>query len=173
MQDEVSIQLANCNIYVSNDFGQLEFDYPKIIKSTAQQLLNVIDCPKAEKFELSMKLATNEDVQNLNRDYRGKNKPTNVLSFEEDLDDDFVNLQQDSGFTYVGDIIFAVPVLLKEAKEQNKIVEHHFAHLVVHSILHLFGFDHVEEKEAEIMESLEINILKRLEITNPYELKED
>ena len=166
---EHTIEFDSCNIFVSNEYNQeINFDYLNIIKKTVKELLNTLKCPKAEKFELSMKLADNETVHQLNKQYRGKDYPTNVLSFEEDLDDEFADFMDEEEFTYIGDIIFAVPVVEQQAKEQNKPVAEHFAHLVVHSVLHVFGFDHIDEKEAEIMEDIEIKILQRLEIKNPY-----
>jgi probable rRNA maturation factor len=166
---EHSLEFENCNIFFSNEYSQdLDFDYLNITKKTVKELLNTLKCPKAEKFEFSMKLADNDMVHQLNKQYRNKDYPTNVLSFEEDLDDDFVEFADENDYTYIGDIIFAVPVVIQQAKEQNKTVAEHFAHLVAHSILHIFGFDHIDEKEAEIMEDLEIKILHRLEIKNPY-----
>lgn len=174
MQDESSIiestlEFKNCTIYLSNEFNEsLNFNYEKIIKNTVKELLNTLKCPKADDFELSMKLSDNETVRQLNKQYRGKDYPTNVLSFEEDLEDEFSAFAEDDEPVYIGDIIFAMPVVFKQAEEQNKSIEDHFAHLVVHSILHVFGFDHIDENEAEVMEELEIKILQRLEIVNPY-----
>lgn len=167
---EHSLEFDNCNIYLSNEFAEdLGFDYLKTIKQTTVELLKTLQCPKAEQFELSMKLADNDTVHQLNKQYRGKDAPTNVLSFEEDLDDEFADFADEDDFTYIGDIIFAIPVVQQQAKEQNKPIEEHFAHLVAHSILHVFGFDHIDEKEAEVMEELEIKVMQRLEIKNPYE----
>tara|TARA_Y100001960_G_scaffold308422_1_gene365746 strand:- start:3360 stop:3893 length:534 start_codon:yes stop_codon:yes gene_type:complete len=166
---EHSLEFNNCNIYVSNEFSDdINFDYLDIIKKATTELSKTLQCPKAENFELSMKLSDNDTVHQLNKQYRGKDAPTNVLSFEEDLDDEFADFMDEEEFTYIGDIIFAMPIVFKQAEDQGKKVEDHFAHLVIHSILHVFGFDHIEEKEAEVMEELEIKILQRLEIKNPY-----
>ncbi|PPR08670.1 MAG: Endoribonuclease YbeY [Proteobacteria bacterium] len=166
---ENTLEFENCTIYLSNEYStELNFDYKNITKKTVKELLNTLKCPKAESFELSMKLSDNDTVQQLNKQYRGKDYPTNVLSFEEDLDDQFADFMDEDEPTYIGDIIFAVPVVLQQAQEQNKPVEEHFAHLVAHSILHVFGFDHIDEHEAQVMEDLEIKILQRLQIANPY-----
>lgn len=166
---EHTINLDDCTIYLSNEFSEnLDFDYLSITQSAVKELLNTLKCPKAEQFEFSMKLADNETVHLLNKQYRGKDYPTNVLSFEEDLDDEFADFMDEDEPTYIGDIIFAVPVVQTQAQEQNKPVAEHFAHLVVHSVLHIFGFDHIDEHEAEVMEDLEIKILQRLQIANPY-----
>ena len=168
--ETTTIQLDDCNIFVENAYEEpVLFDYQTIIKKAISELLITLKCPKAEKFEFSMKLSNNEEVHELNKQYRGKDYPTNVLSFEEDLEDDiFSGLEDEDEFTYIGDIIFAIPVLYKQAEEQDKSVQDHFTHLVVHSVLHIFGFDHIDDKEAEVMEALEIKVLKRLEIKNPY-----
>lgn len=104
----------------------------------------------------TVKISTDAEVQTLNNEFRGQDKPTNVLSFPDDSPD------------YLGDIIIASETVKREAEEQEISVDDHFSHLVVHGILHLMGFDHMEEDEAEQMEELEIQILAKLNIKNPY-----
>ena len=101
----------------------------------------------------------------LNRMYRQKEGPTNVLSFSCDVPEG-VPCQ------ILGDLVICAPVVEREALEQNKSLEAHWAHLVVHGILHLLGFDHMEDTAAEEMEALEIKILQDLGYTNPYEPQE-
>jgi probable rRNA maturation factor len=103
----------------------------------------------------------------LNQYYRHKQGPTNILSFPyvlpeniEDLNDDCVN--------YLGDLVICAPIVEKEAFEQNKALEHHWAHIVIHGVLHLMGYDHIDDAEADRMESKEIAILEKLHINNPY-----
>jgi probable rRNA maturation factor len=163
---EDSIELPCCNTFIAYESKtNLEFNYVSVIKQSLQEVLNTMACPKADKFEFSIKLVDEEEIQTLNKEYRDKDKPTNVLSFEYDLEDE---PNFDEEFTYIGDIAVCVPVVIGQALEQNKKTEDHFAHLVVHSILHLFGFEHIDDNEAEIMESLEIQILKKMQIANPY-----
>jgi probable rRNA maturation factor len=107
---------------------------------------------------VTLKFSTDEDVETLNHLYRGKKKPTNVLSFPNDEPP-------------LGDIIFAYETVKREAKEQKKTFRAHTLHLVVHATLHLLGYDHEKSKEAEEMEALEIAYLKRLAIANPYETR--
>ncbi len=109
------------------------------------------------KQELSIVLADNDFVQALNKEWRGKDKPTNVLSFPQDEP------------SMLGDIILAYETVAEEAEEQSKRFEDHATHLIVHGLLHLLGHDHEEDGEAEIMEALEIEVLNALNIKNPYE----
>lgn len=116
--------------------------------------------------ELTIRVTDNAEVQELNRDYRGKDKPTNVLSFP------FVaELPEGVEFDIplLGDIIIAEPTVAAEAAAQGKVYWHHFAHLVVHGTLHLLGYDHIEEQQAEAMEALERMILAGLDIPDPYQ----
>lgn len=106
--------------------------------------------------EVSVVLADDAFIQELNKTYRGMDKPTNVLSFPQD--EDF----------HLGDIVFARETIEREATEQSKDFENHLIHLTVHGFLHLLGYDHETEDEATEMESFEIQILDELGIENPY-----
>lgn len=114
-----------------------------------------------EDYEVSVLLTDDEEIQSLNNQYRGKDKPTNVLSFPQD--------EVIDGTVLLGDVVVAYETVLKEAKEQHKSEYDHFRHMLVHSVLHLLGFDHESEDEANEMESLEVSLLARLNISNPYE----
>lgn len=115
--------------------------------------------------EITLRFTTNQEIQALNRDFRNKDKPTNVLSFPFEVPE----FLQDEEPT-LGDIIIAMPVIETEAKEQQKTIIDHLAHMTVHGTLHLLGFDHIDDEEAEEMEALEIQILAKLGISNPYEI---
>ena len=108
--------------------------------------------------EVSVVLADDDFVHTLNKQYRGKDKPTNVLSFENE------------GIC-AGDIVVAYGVLVREAREQKKSFRAHLAHLLVHGTLHLQGYDHLTDKQADEMEHLERKIMKKLGYPDPY--KED
>jgi len=113
-------------------------------------------------FELTIRLVDINESQQLNSQYRGKDKPTNVLSFPFEVPDGIeLNL--------LGDLVICIDVMKSEAKSQNKILFDHWAHLVIHGCLHLVGFEHINDSDALIMESLEIKILAKLAINNPYQ----
>lgn len=111
--------------------------------------------------EINIKVVSAEESQHLNQSYRGKNKPTNVLSFESDLPDFVPN-------DFLGDLAICAEVVINEAEIQQKSCLHHWAHLCVHGILHLVGYDHIEQEDAIEMESLEKQILAKLGIDDPY-----
>lgn len=119
----------------------------------------ILPLTKVKAHELSISLVSDLQMKKINFQFRGKNKPTNVLSFP--------GLDQ----FFLGDIVIAYETLAREAKEQNKKFNDHLTHLILHSILHLLGHDHEEEKAAEKMEKLEIKILHQLGISNPYLIK--
>jgi len=115
-----------------------------------------------EEKEITVRFVDEEESHELNHQYRGKDKPTNVLSFP-------FECPPGVPLNLLGDLVICAPVIEKEASEQNKAVNHHYAHMVVHGILHLLGYDHIEDDEAEEMEALEIKILAQLSIDDPYQ----
>ena len=112
--------------------------------------------------EVAVRLVGEDEGRELNREYRGRDYATNVLTF---VYGDEMPLE---GMPLYGDLVLCVPVVVREAAEQGKAVEAHFAHLMVHGMLHLQGFDHEEPAEAEVMEALETEILAGLGIADPY-----
>ena len=119
--------------------------------------------------ELTIRIVDAQEMSELNGQYRKKDGPTNVLSFPCELPRDIILLMD---YPLLGDIIICPDVLLKEALEQGKILESHWAHIIIHGILHLLGFDHIQPDEEKIMQSIEIEILQQLKIANPYEYNE-
>lgn len=119
---------------------------------------------------ISINLANNDDVQQLNAQWRGKDKPTNVLSFPMIEVDDFEALSNtDDGEVLLGDMILAHQVCTAEAKEKGISLADHVTHLIVHGTLHLLGYDHIEERDGDHMEELEAKALASLGLANPYE----
>lgn len=131
-----------------------------------EQLTHWVGCvfsrhPDDDRLELTIRFVDEEESQALNSYYRGKDKPTNVLSFP---------FENPPGITLplLGDLIICHAVVAQEADEQQKPLAHHYAHMVVHGTLHLMGYDHIDEQEAEEMEQLERELLATLNIPDPY-----
>lgn len=115
---------------------------------------------------LTLRVVDEPEMQTLNNTYRKKNKPTNVLAFPNLMPDAVKQMLDEQ---YLGDIILCAPIVEMEAQEQHKRLEDHWAHMIVHSTLHLLGYDHILEQEAQQMESYEQAILKKLGFSNPYQ----
>jgi probable rRNA maturation factor len=148
-----------------------------VIELELQRLSRVDHEPTAAQFELWVETVLDDQVSDielvirivdepesaaLNEQYRHKVGPTNVLSFP-------VELPEGVETPLLGDLVICAPVVVREAQEQNKLVQDHWAHLVIHGVLHLLGFDHIEDQQAEQMEAEEIFVLKKLSINNPYQ----
>ena len=115
----------------------------------------------SEAAEVSIRLVDEAEMAELNSNYRGQSGATNVLSFPTDLPTD---LQ----LPLLGDIVICAPVVRREAEEQGKPLQAHWAHMTVHGALHLLGYDHIEDADAAVMEALETDILKQLDYPCPY-----
>jgi probable rRNA maturation factor len=118
--------------------------------------------PEHSEAEVTLRVVDLEEGRELNQEWRKKNYATNVLSFP-------IGEPIEQAPNLLGDIVICAPIVEKEAKEQGKSSEAHWAHLIIHGILHLQGYDHESDEEAKIMESKEINILEIIGYTNPYE----
>ncbi|RRS10535.1 rRNA maturation RNase YbeY [Pseudoalteromonas sp. J010] len=114
-----------------------------------------------KEAELTIRIADEQESQELNSQYRGKDKPTNVLSFPFDAPPGIE-------LPLIGDLIICPQVVYQESVEQEKTFHDHFAHMVIHGCLHLLGFDHINEKDAVEMETIEKQILASLHIADPY-----
>ena len=112
------------------------------------------------KTLISISFSSDKKVKELNNSFRKKRLATNVLSFPSNF--------KFNNTLFLGDIIFSIETILKEAKRDNKSVENHLTHLFIHAVLHLLGYEHETEEQAEKMENLEIEILSNLQIDNPY-----
>lgn len=118
------------------------------------------------KAEISVRICDADEIKMLNREYRGKDYATNVLSFPADLPPELK-------LPHLGDIVICAEVVEHEAREQHKPSEAHWAHMLVHGTLHLLGYDHIDDADADIMEALEVDILRGLNFANPYITEDD
>jgi probable rRNA maturation factor len=142
------------------------------INSQSQQIPSMSDLERwisaalhsqqLEEAEVSLYIVDETEGQELNSQYRGKDYPTNVLSFPADI-------PEEVGIPLLGDLIVCAPVVEREAQEQGKTLAAHWAHMLVHGSLHLLGFDHIEDAEAEEMEALETEIITGLGYPAPYQ----
>ncbi len=149
MQYFVDIQIATQNKNNLPSEQQLTTWFEQTAKSFCTQA------------EITIRIVDIPESQALNRDYRGKDKPTNVLSFPFEAPPEIeLNL--------LGDLVICRQIVESEAEEQNKDIFSHWAHMVIHGTLHLLGYDHLDDEEAEEMESLEISIMNALGFENPY-----
>jgi len=117
---------------------------------------------------LTLRLVDVSEITVLNHTYRKQNKATNVLAFPSTLPDEIMKLHP-----FLGDVIICPEVLEEESILQNVSLKAHWAHIVIHGILHLLGHDHLEDKETAIMQALEIKLLKALGFDNPYKMEDD
>jgi len=139
------------------DWTQALSDIDGVVSRAVAQILTVLKEPKLG--ELSIALVSDEQIQVLNRDFRHKDKPTNVLSFPDD-----------GPAPLLGDIVLALETITREAAEKSVPLAHHVSHLIIHGFLHLQDYDHETDETAGEMEALEITALAALNIDNPYEI---
>ncbi len=132
----------------------------KVIETTLRHLDVKQDC------EIGIACVDLDQSQQLNLEYRRKDKPTNVLSFLSEIPEEILPML---AARPLGDLVICIPVVLQEAAEQHKVPVEHFTHMLVHGTLHLLGYDHeISDEDADEMEALEIEILAKLDLNNPY-----
>ncbi|MEL0658770.1 rRNA maturation RNase YbeY [Psychromonas arctica] len=153
MELYVDLQLASENHQALPELAQFEAWVSATLIAASEQL--------RDEAELTIRIVDNEESQQLNHQYREKDKSTNVLSFP---------FQNPPGITLplLGDLVVCKEVVEKEATEQQKPLISHWAHMTIHGTLHLLGFDHIEEDEAEAMESIETKLMIELGYSDPY-----
>ncbi|MEM9279232.1 MAG: rRNA maturation RNase YbeY [Pseudomonadota bacterium] len=158
------MQLPHIEIGFSGVDESAFVDTSSIIKNAVKTTVSQAELEFPEEAELSVLLADDKTLRELNLKWRSIDKPTNVLSFPgEEID------PGEAGGVFLGDIAISVETTAREAALEKKSFDAHFTHLVIHGFLHLFGYDHDTEKQALQMESLETDILKTLGISDPYE----
>jgi len=152
MRTELEVQRATTLASVPND-GQF------------QLWVDAALAGKSNQFTLSIRIVDEAEAQRFNRDYRNKDYATNVLSFSPELPE---GLPAEIRQSQMGDLLICAPVVAREASEQHRPETDHWAHLTIHGVLHLLGYDHEHVDEADVMESLETEILAGLSIPDPY-----
>lgn len=150
------------------DYAQWQGVIDASIKDIEKAIDLTIEAVVKEKaqFEISILFTSDEAIQKLNKDYRQKDAPTNVLSFPQI--EKFSDIKKMQSPVMLGDIILAWETISWEAAQQEKVLAHHIIHLIVHGMMHLLGFDHMTDAEATEMEKIETEILHHLHIPNPY-----
>jgi len=151
----IDIQLATDHDYIPR---------PSLLRKWAKFALG----RKIKSAEITLRIVDGKEMKDLNETYRQKKGLTNVLSFPFTIPDE-VKLD----IPILGDIVICAEVVNREAEEQKKTPEAHWAHMIVHGVFHLLGYDHEEDSEAQIMETLETEIMQQLGYKNPYETGEN
>lgn len=151
MKAEVDLQVAIDDAGGIPDVGTLERWAEAALEAGGRK----------EDAELTVRVVSEDEIHALNRDYRHVDRPTNILSFP-------FECPPEVSLPLIGDLVICMSVLRREALEQHKTLDEHFAHLVVHGCLHLIGYDHIESADAAVMEPLEVKALSALGYDNPY-----
>lgn len=155
---------------VSPKWGAAGLDLDAIVDTAARAALVGADAVFAGGVELGVRLTDDAEIRALNRDWRDRDAATNVLSFalEESPESAISDNGPEIGATMLGDVVLAYETCAAEAADQDKSLTDHLSHLVVHGTLHLLGFDHEADDDAEIMEALERDVLARIGVPDPY-----
>lgn len=151
---------------VSADWRATDLDLDDIVTTAARAAVAGADVSITAGVELGVRLTDDTEIKTLNREWRDRDAATNVLAFA--LNDLPAIPAGETGATMLGDVVVAYETSACEAEDQNKSLTQHLSHLVVHGTLHLLGFDHEGEAEAETMEALERVVLLRIGIPDPY-----
>ncbi|MDR2724336.1 MAG: rRNA maturation RNase YbeY [Holosporaceae bacterium] len=151
------------NLKISVEYGSWnEKEVRFIVAECTEAVFSAIEL-RRNNLEICFLFTNDEEVRILNKTYRKINEPTNVLSFPAEI------LPKNDSYCILGSIALAFETIERESLQQKKSIQNHLKHLIIHGLLHLLRYDHIEESEAEQMEALEIAILKKLNIKNPYE----
>lgn len=151
---------------------QAEFEIQRVTAARSlpedeqfQRWINAVPAAQDQEFSLTIRLVDEPEARRFNKEYRNRDYATNVLSFPAELPE---GLPDEVRQAQLGDILICAPVVTREAQEQNRPEVDHWAHLVVHGVLHLLGYDHELPDEAVVMEALETKILAEFGVSDPY-----
>ena len=156
--------------YIENDdrWSPFEKELELFLKELPQVMHQKFYFGHHLPFDMNIVMSCDDEVEELNGTYRGKNSPTNVLSFT-NIDQNEIMEGEDYHDLTLGDVILAFETIKKESEDQEKAFLNHTKHLMIHGVLHVLGHDHMLPDEAEIMELIEVQILEHFKINNPYE----
>lgn len=142
----------------------------KIADITREVLGRYKNLSTIQEVEISILFTGDERMRELNNEFRNKDKATNVLSFPDSAIDwqHILEFKPNEDYMYLGDVAFGYEIICQEAKDKGWEFVDYFTHLLVHALLHLIGYDHMEQEDAKVMEKLEIEILRKLGIASPY-----
>ena len=159
---EIEIQYNKWHEALDNTTPQKYFEL--LSNTVIHEISTTTDHPyiQSKNIFLSLLLCDDDNIRLLNKEFRNKDNATNVLSLE------LGNLQLEGEVHYIGDIALSFDTITKEASQKNIPIKSHITHMFIHGLLHLFGYDHIHEKEAKKMEDLEISLLQSFNIKNPY-----
>lgn len=151
-------------------------EFPDVQKVSEDILAQVINDKtpswlQNKEVAVNLSLSNNEEIKQLNSEFRNLDKPTNVLSFANIDDEEFEYYLNLNKQIELGDVIISLQTMLEQSQQEEISLHDHYCHIWVHALLHLLGYDHIEQEEAEEMESEEIRILQTLNIANPYKEK--
>lgn len=138
------------------------------LKKACYQTLTHLPASLVFPITVNLLLTNDKAVRKLNRDFRGMDKPTNVLSFPQYESSQLTKMGRGGEHVEIGDIVMGYQYIVAEAKKDHKILINHITHLFIHGLLHLFGYDHMTNKEADRMERLEKKIMAKLNLPDPY-----
>ncbi len=147
-------------------WGKARLGLKTLLPEALETAFKTLPKKPAAPLEITVTLTGDRQIRKLNREHRGKDKPTNVLSFP--LWNAIPDIPKSRNAVPAGDIIIALETMQREALEQEKRLKDHLSHMLVHGFLHLLGYDHMTDHEADEMEALEVKILKKLGIKDPY-----
>jgi len=153
------------DLLIDNQQGDFIIPSDAVLKMWANEALE-----KQGDVQVSLIVVDERESQRLNKEFRNKDKPTNVLSFPMEMP---VELAGSVDNIMLGDLVICASVVETEAQQQKKLADAHWAHMIVHGMLHLQGYDHVDDNDAEAMEAKEIQLLKQLGFENPYHINSE
>lgn len=156
--------VAETNV-ACDEFQQFK-DLDLWVKTAFDTVSDAANLKAVPNGHIGLLLTSDAEIKKLNANFRHQDKATNVLSFPAEADE-FDELFEDEAH-YLGDVAMAFETLQREAEEQKKPIKNHFIHLLIHSILHLLGYDHIDNEDALEMETIEIQLLTTINIENPY-----